>query len=765
MKRVGERKVLIAAVVVTIVFVGAFIASDVAGADGLIIVPDDPHPVAGHFRFAPLEVSYHRVTVEIKDLVAVTTIDQEFYNPGDRQLEGTYLFPLPSGAVIDRFSMDVNGRMTEAELLPADKARALYEEIVRKARDPALLEYAGRGAFKARIFPIEPRSRKRIVISYTELLPSDAGLVQYLYPLNTEKFSSAPVREVSVTVRIDGKQPLKSVWSPSHDVEVRRDGERKALVGWEARDVRPDVDFKVLFSRSPDPVSVDLLTFRQAGDDGFFLLLASPGLATDKGAIQPKDVSFVLDTSGSMAGEKLEQAKKAISFCIANLDPQDRFEIVRFATDVEPLFGNLVPAGPDNLRRAREFVSALKPVGGTAIEEALDRALALGGRGGSRIYEVVFLTDGLPTVGETRDDVLTDRVSRAFRGTRIFSFGIGTDVNTHLLDRISSTTRAVSRYVLEGENLELAVSSFWTKVSQPVFSDLALSFTNPAIRAGRLIPVDLPDLFNGDQLVVFGRYSGSGASAMKLTGAFAGASRQFVEDVRFPEVSADNPWLPRLWAARRVGWLLDEIRLRGESRELVDEVTQLARAYGIVTPYTAYLVLEDEARRGVPVEFRSFRELEEDREVLGEARDRMDSVRSEAKAPSARSGAAAVDNALSVQALERLVNESQAVQGAGLAKTAQAPEAAGQAGYRAQQSQNYASQVKVVGGRSFFLNGNQWTDSTAQARKGLKRERILFGSKEYFSLLARNPTVAAWLSLGTNIDVVVDDVLYQVRED
>ncbi|MCX7030607.1 MAG: VIT domain-containing protein [Spirochaetes bacterium] len=747
-------------------FLAAAVFPAVLAADGFIVVPDPPHHVPGHFSFAPLEVTFHRVTVDVKDLVAVTTVDQEFFNPNDVQLEGTYLFPLPAGAHIDRFSLDINGRMMDAELLPADKARAIYEDIVRRAKDPALLEYAGRDAFKVRIFPIEPRSRKRVRITYTELLKSDAGLVEYVYPLNTEKFSSAPLEAVSMVVTLDGKQPLKTVYCPSHDADVRRSGERKAVVGWEARDAWPDTDFKVVFSRTPDPLAIDLVTHRPAGGQGTFLLMISPGFTAEKSAVQPKDICFVLDTSGSMASQKLEQARRALSFCLANLGENDRFEIVRFSTEAEPLFGRLEPVGRDSLKRAQEFVAGLKPIGGTAIDDALDRALALRGKDRSvdaaRPYLVVFLTDGLPTVGETREDTIVARVKNAAAGTRIFSFGIGTDVNTHLLDRISTDTRGLSQYVLPGEDIEVKVSSFYAKIRDPVFSDLMLAFTNPSIRVTALHPQELPDLFNGDVLVVFGCYTGSGAAAVKVTGTFAGKRREFVADASFPAVEEDNAFVARLWAVRRVGWLLDEIRLHGESAELRDEVTRLAREFGIVTPYTAYLVLEDEERRNVPRDLRSFQELGDDREVLGQAKDLMDSVRKEAAAPSARSGAGAVANAQAVQELKLIAAESRAASGAGLAKSA--PPAADGSGYRAAQAQNYATQVRVVNGRAFYQNGDLWTDSTAQSDAKLKNRQVRFGSDEYFTLLKRYPRAAAWFSLGSNIDVVVDDTLYQVRE-
>ena len=516
----------------------ALIVPALCGADGLIIIEDPPHVVTGHFSFAPLEVSYHRVNVAVTDLVAVTTVDQEFYNPNDSRLEGTYIFPLPEGAHIDRFSMDIGGKMMEGELLSAEKARAYYEEIVRKAKDPALLEYIGRGAFKLRIFPIEPRAGKRVKITYTQLLKSDSGLVEYVYPLNTEKFSSAALKDVSIRVTLEGAQQLKSVYCPTHPAEIRRDGDRRAVIGWEDRNVWPDSDFKLIFSRTPNPVGIDFLANRASGQDGSFMLMASPGMTAAKGSIQPKDICFVLDTSGSMAGAKLEQAKKALRFCLANLGTDDRFEIIRFSTEAEPRFGALVPADASHLSQAGEFVDGLRPIGGTAIGDALDRALALrgsGGGGSGRPYLVIFLTDGLPTVGETREDALVASMKSAASGVRIFSFGIGNDVNTHLLDRIASETRAVSQYVLPGEDIEVKVSAFYTKIKEPVLSDVSLSFTNPAIHVTQLLPGTMPDLFNGDMLVVFGRYSGSGASAAKITGTFNGKRQEFVADVSFPE--------------------------------------------------------------------------------------------------------------------------------------------------------------------------------------------------------------------------------------
>lgn len=756
----------------------------IARADGLIVIVSNPPPtVPGHFPFAPLQVTYHRVSVKVDDLLAVTRVDQEFYNPNSQRLEGMYIFPLPAGSHIDRFSMDINGAMTEAELLPADKARSLYEDIVRKYKDPALLEYIGRDAFKVRIFPIEPNGRKHIKLEYTQLLKSDSGMAEYTYPMNTEKFSSAPLQDVSLNLNLHCNDPIKSVYSPTHNVQIRRDGEQNASVSYEQHNVRPDTDFKLIFSRNKSPVGVDLLTYRNAPDDGYFMLLASPGMQPPKGEVEKKDVCFVLDTSGSMAGPKLEQAKKALNFCLNSLNEGDRFEIIRFSTETEPLFKELRPAEKGNIEKATSFVNALRATGGTDIDDALRQSLKLrpDGTEARRPYVIVFLTDGEPTIGETNEDALVgmaDHLNGA--KTKIFCFGIGNDVNTHLLDRIAEGTHAFSTYVEPQEDIEVKVSSFYSKIREPVLSNVEVSFSGSDVRVSQLYPNSMPDLYKGEMLVAFGRYSGHGPAAVRIKGSFNGEPQEFANDVKFAENETGTAYIPRLWAVRRAGWLLDQIRMHGESAELKEEVTRLAREHGIVTPYTAYLILEDERGRRVPVSMQNFREFGADREALALAGKRMDHARHESQSLAARSGPAAVAGAKDVGELKAnssLGGLADASQNGALAKNAAAPEPGGvgradvpiqfggtaQPAYGYRVAQNYAQQSRVVNGRAFYQNGTSWTDSTAQARKDLKTRSVKFGSDEYFDLLKTHPESVQWLALGSEVDVVIDDTLYEIR--
>jgi Ca-activated chloride channel family protein len=488
----------------------------------------------------------------------------------------------------------------------------------------------------------------------------------------------------------------------------------------------------------------------------------------------------VIDTSGSMAeagGKKMEQAKKALSFCLQNLNERDRFEVIRFSTEAEPLFDGLKAADKANVEKAQTFVQSLKPIGGTAIEDALKKAMAVRSaenRPDARPYVVIFLTDGQPTIGETNEDKLLDAVAKSnTASTRIFSFGIGTDVNTHLLDRVASTTKAVSQYVLPEEDLEVKLSSFYSKIKDPVLSNVQVSFAGGDVRTSQVYPGELPDLFKGEVLLAFGRYSGKGPAAVKVSGTLNGERREFTTDVKFADHDVTNAYIPKLWATRRVGWLLDEIRLRGQSSELKDEVTKLAREHGIVTPYTAYLIMEDERRRDVPVVLRNFRELDADGLARGAVRDRFEGAAEEARDVGRRSGAGAVANARDIGALKsnQSLDELASAPSEALSRPSAGPVAAGISGQPAtaapaggyRQPTNYAQQSRVVNGRAFYQNEDVWTDSTAQSNKNARRVEIAFGSDAYFALLKEHSAAAPWLALGEKVDVMLGDTLYVVR--
>ncbi|HEX6161024.1 MAG TPA: VIT domain-containing protein [Thermoanaerobaculia bacterium] len=717
----------------------------VLSADGMIVVPRPDPRVPAPF---PLAVRYHRVTVDIHDAVARTSVDQEFHNPTGARLEGMYIFPLPAGAVISDFAMEIDGRLTRAELLDAAKARGIYEEIVRGMRDPALLEYIGRGAFRVRIFPIEPRSTRRVKLSYSEVVRADGGLHAYTYPLNTEKFSSAPLQDLSIRINLETGRGLRTIFCPTHEVEVRRKGAGSAVIGFEAKETTPSEDFVLYYSTDDRGIGLSLLTHRPAGEDGYFLMTVTPAYETTAKAL-PKDVTFVVDTSGSMSGEKMGQAKRAIAFCLRNLGADDRFEIIRFSTEAEAMFGALRTATRDNVRFALDFVDGFEPIGGTNSEEALTLALRSNAGSSSRPKVVIFITDGKPTIGETDEDRLVKKVRDANAAQmRVFTFGVGDDLNTHFLDKLTEATRAARTYVGLKENLELPLSSFFEKIKAPVLVDLDVQYGS-GLRATQTYPRALPDLFRGSQLVILGRYRGSG-DTVTLTGTVDGKRITLPYPARFPARNDANERIAPLWAAQRIGHLLDEIRLHGDERELVEEVTQLARRFGIVTPYTSYLILEDERRR-VAANL-----LSPAWQTLNAAAPPAMSGRMKADydAMQKKAGAPSVQASREVEALKGAKNQAQMNQGAERMTFQD----------KSGKTRNLAALSKNVQGRAVYQTGEAWVDSRIQSKPRTNVQRIEFASSQYFELLQNEPRSAEFLALGKNVSFALGDQVYEVYE-
>jgi Ca-activated chloride channel family protein len=705
-------------------------------ADG-IIIPEPPRPCPGCPPPPPiteipnLAIKYHRVKVTIEDQVATTHVDQVFVNESPWELEGTYIFPLPEEAAISEFAMYVDGQRVEARVLEKDEARQIYEDIVRQRRDPALLEYVGRNAFQARVYPIPAHGEKRVELEYSEVLSMDQGLVKYLYPLNTEKFSSRPIEDVSVSIELHSNEAIKAIYSPSHDIAVDREGDYSARIGYEDYDVKPDRDFELYYSISEGEFGLNLVSYRERGEDGFFLLLVAPRLEVDEREVIAKDVIFVLDTSGSMRGEKLEQAKDALEFVLDELHDEDRFNVVTFSTGVRQYDDRLRPA--DERQEARRFVRNLTASGGTDINRALLEALDQVDE--ERPAIIIFLTDGLATEGEIETDRILDNVDDAAPdNARIFAFGVGDDVNTILLDTMVEAHRGASAYVRPGEDIDEEVSAFYAKVSTPLLSDIELDFGD--IRVEDTYPYPLPDLFAGTQLVLVGRYREGGDTTITLEGEVNDRLQSFeYDDVHFRDRGGDE-FIPRLWATRKIGYLLSQIRLHGESRELVDEIVDLSVRYGIITPYTSFLVDETE-------------------DVLSEeGRDRVAEQQYQAMAtaaPAPAHGAGAVDKSEA----EAGLRDSQAVPMA----PAAIPSGEGRGGWEVP----VREVVKYVGDKTFVFQEDVWMDTAYDVDK-MTTTRVSFGSDNYFELLAARPEWGKYFALGTHVIVVLEGTAYEVVE-
>lgn len=564
-----------------------FAAGTAARGNGLLIPADRQVP--------PLAMVSHKVNASIDEQVAVTTVEQTFRNHTNRPLEATYLFPVPKGASVNKFSMWIDGKETAGELLDAKKANAIYTEIVRRTLDPGILEYLGNDLMKMRVFPVPANGDVKVKVSYMHVAPKESGLVEFLYPAKTDGRATRTLDDFAMKVVLKSKTPIQSVYSPTHAIAIQRKSDREVSVDFEKSQALLDKDFQLFYATSANPIGITPVLYRPvASQDGYFMLMVSPSTEAAKNQRVPRDVVLVLDKSGSMSDLKMAQAKKALKFCLNSLNGDDRFALVSFATVVSTFEETLKTANKDNLERAEKWVDDLRQSGGTAILPALNTALDLRPKYDSgRSFTVVFFTDGVPTVDETNPDRIVSAIkSKNNASTRIFTFGVGDDVNAAMLDQLSDATRAVSTYVRPAEDIEAKVSSLHSKISHPVMTNVKL--TSTGVRLHEIYPIQLPDLFHGGQLVIFGRYTGHGPGSVKLSGLVGSETREIVEEFSFPERTNDGKeFVEHLWARRKVGYILDQIRSNGEKKELVDEVTELAKRYGIATPYTSYLVVPD----------------------------------------------------------------------------------------------------------------------------------------------------------------------------
>ncbi|MEP6987458.1 MAG: VIT domain-containing protein, partial [Chloroflexota bacterium] len=413
----------------------------------------------------------HQVTVSIKDQIATTSVDMEFSNEGNALAEGTFIFPLPSNAAVDKLTMTINGQVIEAKILAADDARNVYNEIVRQYRDPALLEYVGDSAIQANVFPIPPGESRKVEIRYSQVLAADNGLLHYVYPLKvTNLLSKNPVDKMSVRVEVDSNDPISNVYSPSHPIAISRDGDKKFTVGYESSGSVPTDDFSLYYGIATQSINANLITYREsANEDGFFMLLVQPPLTLPDDQAISKDVIIVLDQSGSMFGDKWDQARNAAEYVLKKLNPTDRFNVVLFSTGWR-VFSNNMEA-PTQAQSAIDWVRGQDAVGGTDINGALTTALAMADK--ERPTTVLFMTDGLATEGTTDSSQILANLKAAARpNVRVFSFGVGDDVDTQLLDSIVRDQHGTGTYVRPTERIDEEVASLYNKISAPVLTNI-----------------------------------------------------------------------------------------------------------------------------------------------------------------------------------------------------------------------------------------------------------------------------------------------------
>lgn len=691
-----------------------------------VSVSPRPTPIGG-----PVIRVQSAVRITMDGRIARIEVEEHFRNAGTAIAEGTYFYPLPGEAVFTGYSLWMGDQELQGEMRNAEQARSIYEEIVRRQRDPALLTYAGHGLIRAQIFPIQPGETRKVVLRYTQVLGREGDALRLRYAIGPRAGERGrggdgrPQDLFSMQVIAPGADAFGTPYSPTHDVTSRRTGGQ--LVVTVPANASGDLDLLIPLRRGL--VGTSILTHASAGEDGYYMLLLAPPESSTDGMI-PRDLTLVVDISGSMSGTKLEQAKAALAQALGALGVQDRFRVVAFSSGVTEFRSGLTTATRANLASAREFVNGLGAGGGTNIEGALDVALGEA-RDPERISLVVFLTDGLPSVGQTQPDKIAAAAGGRVGNTRIFTVGVGTDVNTYLLDMLAREGRGSATYVAPNADVEVAVGTLLGRIRHPALTNLRI--VSAPVSLAQMQPAHLPDLFYGEELVVFGRYHGTGTGAVVIEGERNGRRERFTARAQFSGRQPDNGFVAPLWASRKIGELTRTARLEGASPALVEEIRQLGLRYGLLTEYTSFLVLEPGASVSNEEMMRRL-----DQAAVGGA--------SAARQQSGKDAFARAEASAKEQEVKTLASANRAADER-LASTPPAPGEAAQA-------------TRRVAGRVFLDRNGVWTDMTFRA--GSPVISVAPFSPAYFELVRALPELAPWLGVGEQVLVAGNGVSIRI---
>ena len=735
----------------TILVLAALAVPALASAQG-ILVPRCPRPrpdmpVIEDCRPIQAQVVRTRsdVRVELRDRVLRYEVEERFVNRGGMIGEADYVFPLPKGAAFRDLKLSIDGEMVAGETMSAAEARRIYEEIVRRQRDPALVEWMGHGLLRTRIFPIQAGEERRIVVRFESVAEREGDAVRVDYfrggrhadqgreitPLTNQRRAANTEGRVNLSLTYRAGGELGEPYSPTHELDVDRDNAVRRV---SVRGGGPDITILVALRRSL-AASVAVLTHAQRGENGYALVTVTPptDLARNR---MPRDLTFVLDASGSMSGQKMEQAKAAGRQLLRTLTDRDRFRIIDFSTDVRSFRDDFVFATEANIRSALRYLQDIDASGSTNISGALDEALRPSDIGIGRLQDsqdrlplVLFMTDGAATVGERDPARIAARAARSRGDTRVFTFGLGADVNIGLIEQLAIEGRGTAHFVRPEENVERVVELVATRLRTPLLTDVRVSVDGDNVRLSRQYPAGAQDIFAGQDLVLLARYDGSGSANVVVTGRSNGRQVRWSSLRNFSRDERDNAFVPRLWATQRIGWLSAERRRNGGSPEIDDEIRQLGERFGIPTEFTSYLVLEpgmvaNQARTDV-------------------RRQRVSVAPSAAPAPAAA--------------------QFEAARGAAEQRSARSLAAADQAQTLSDASGGAGTLLKRSGDRTFRMEGGRAVD--LRMKDGLQVYKVKAYSASYFALLERLPELRQAFSASDRVVVAGRAVAVEVVED
>lgn len=668
-----------------------------------------------------------KAKVRILEQTASTTLDVFLRNPMDRQAEAVVLLPVPRDSVVSSFFFEGESAEPTAELLRADEARRIYDSIVNQVRDPALLEFAGYNLIRSSVFPVPAKGTQRVRLTYEHILDADENRVDYILPRSESLEVNVPWE---IEVDIQGGAPISMIYSPSHTLSTTRVNGTHMQAKIAAESTLQPGPFIMSYLLEREGVTASLFAYPDPKvGGGYFLLLAGlPAKVSDRPDAIRREVSVVIDRSGSMAGGKMDQVKAAALQVIEGLEDGEAFNIIDYATNVKKFAAAPVIKNDETTLKAREYLARIRTTGGTNIHDALLEALRQDQADPNMLPLVLFLTDGLPTVGRTSEVTIRELVESAnVHDRRIFSLGVGNDVNVPLLDRIADSTRAITEYILPEEDVELKVAGVFKRLYGPVLADVSLQTTDAngntsTTMVSELIPSTVPDVFEGDQVVLLGQYTSEQPVTFKLSGDFLGQQRTFRFDFDFSDATTRNAFVPRLWAGRRIAYLVDQIRQAGASmgarpltvdetlvsmpeyQELVDEILRLSTEFGVLSEYTSFLATEGT-------------DLGDWESLIMSCTTSLDT-----RAVRTRSGLAAVNQGVNFneQKLTAQLDYKNAY-------------------WDANMNRVEVADVQQMADCTFFKRGTQWIDARVvndESGKGLDADRsVEFGSQEHIAML------------------------------
>jgi len=690
---------------------------------GIMPVDDRPMPLPVPIRDCRPNIVRTRsdVHVELTDRVLHYEVEERFVNRGATIGEADYLFPLPGNAAFQDLKLSINGELVSGETMNAGDARRIYETIVRTQRDPALVEWMGHGLLRARIFPLNPGEEKRIVVRFQSVAPREGDALRIDY-FRGPVSSASSVRDggsSSFVLDYRAIPEFGAPYSPTHALDVAdRDGRRQVTVRGDARDVTLLVPL-----RRNAAAAINALAYAPGNEDAFALLTVSPP-SMPRAETTPRDITLVLDVSGSMQGRKIEQARAAGKQLLATLRPEDRFRLIDFSSDVRTFRDEFVAATAANVREANRYLDALEAQGGTNIEGALREAVRPAVTS-ERLPLVLFVTDGEPTIGDQSPEhlaaIAANGATSADNHRRIFTFGLGSDVNVNLLEQLALEGRGTAQFVRPDESVERMVGIVANRLVDPVLTDVRVRVDGD-VKLDRRLPAQPTDIFADRDFVLLARYTGHGTARVVVDGRRRGAPVQWTSTIEFPERERQNAFVARLWATQRVGLLSAERRKNGASREIDDEIRSLGERYGIPTEFTSYLVTEPQLAARVGMMQGG---------VGGVADQRFEM----AKAASAQRAA------ISLTALDSMRQAS--------TPASSLPSSAG-------------ISTRRVDGRTFVLRDSVWTDT--RYKPTMPTTTIKAFSQAYFDLLDRLPELRAAFTLGARVRVVGKDRAIALEE-